>query len=339
MLSERLCRLNLPKLLSRDEMLNILQSEVYGFIPKKPDSILFSEQKDFIPNFCAGKASCTKVIAECIFGDKSISFPFYVSVPSKGGKHPFFIHINFRADVFDMYQPTEEIIDNGFALLSFGYKDITDDNGDFTDGLADVLCADGKRKTGKLALWAWAAQRVMDYAETKSEVLDTDCAVVCGHSRLGKTALLTAATDTRFAFAYSNDSGCSGAALSRTKSGERIADICKNFPYWFCDRYQQYIGREDEMPFDQHFLVSCIAPHKVLVGSASEDDWASPDSELLCCIASSSAFEKGFIYDENKVADECEFLDGDIGYHRRTGRHCFSRKDWQRLIRFVNLHR
>ena len=29
------------------------------------------------------------------------------------------------------------------------------------------------------------------------------------------------------------------------------------------------------------------------------------------------------------------FLDGDIGYHMRKGRHYFSREDWQRLMEFV----
>ena len=86
-----------------------------------------------------------------------------------------------------------------------------------------ILYKDGKRKpndAGKIAMWAWAAQRVMDYAQTLVDVLDLKNGVVCGHSRLGKTALLAAATDERFAFVYSNNSGCSGAAVTRKKQGE-----------------------------------------------------------------------------------------------------------------------
>jgi hypothetical protein len=71
----------------------------------------------------------------------------------------------------------------------------------------------------------------MDYAETQSEVLDLNAACVCGHSRLGKTALLTSATDTRFRFAYSNDSGCSGASITRGKQGERVKNITTVFPF------------------------------------------------------------------------------------------------------------
>ena len=86
-------------------------------------------------------------------------------------------------------------------------------------------------------MWAWAAQRVMDYAITL-DCLNKNRGTVCGHSRLGKTALLAAATDERFFCAYSNDSGCGGAAISRKKDGEKINDICKAFPYWFCDNYK-----------------------------------------------------------------------------------------------------
>lgn len=139
-------------------------------------------------------------------------------------------------------------------------------------------------------MWAWAAQRVLDYAQTLDELLDLDCAIVCGHSRLGKTALLAAATDKRFAFAYSNDSGCSGAAITREKQGENVKDICERFPYWFCENYKLYIDNEQNMPFDQHYLLASIAPRKVLVGSAAEDIWADPISEFLCCVAAGSVF-------------------------------------------------
>ncbi len=332
-----------PDLLTHDQMISTMLENVYGNIPPTPKDISFEVKRDVIPNFCAGKAICNKVTAICKLDSQTFSFPFYVTLPTDQKKHPFFIHINFRPDVPDRYQPTEELIDNGFAVLSFCYNDITKDNNDFTDGLAGIFYPDGIRKkstdTGKIAMWAWAAHRVMDYAETLSDVLDLGCAIVCGHSRLGKTALLAAATDKRFKFAYSNDSGCSGAAITRKKQGETVSKICGQFPYWFCEKYQEYAGKEMDMPFDQHFLLACIAPRKVLIGSASEDLWADPVSEQLCCFAASSAFEKGFVSPNRKAEIGEEFFDGDIGYHLRKGRHYFSREDWNKLIKFVNLHR
>ena len=333
----------LPKLKSREEMLEIMQNEVYGYLPPKPDKLSFTVTENTVNNFCAGKALLNKVIAECKIGTEIFSFPFYTALHTDGKKHPFFIHMNFRASVRDRYMPTEELIDNGFSVLSFCYNDVTKDNGDFTDGLAGVLYKNGKRNiptdAGKIAMWAWAAQRVMDYAETLESVLDLSCGIVCGHSRLGKTALLAAATDERFAFTYSNDSGCSGAAITRGKQGEKVKDICGAFSYWFCENYKKYIDNENNMPFDQHYLVASIAPRKTLIGSASDDIWADPISEQLCCFAASSAFKNGFVHNGKTAEIDEEFLEGDIGYHLRKGLHYFSREDWHKLIKFVNIHR
>ena len=343
MLKEMLIERKVPELKPRNEMLDIIQSELFGFLPPKPEKISFETEENIIPKFCAGKAVCHKITVNTVINGKEFSFPFLASLPTDDEKHPFFVHINFRDLNPDRYMPTEELIDNGFAVLSLYYNDITSDDSDFTNGLSGILFPDGKRNEtdcGKIAMWAWGVQRVLDYADTQPEKLDISRSVVCGHSRLGKTALLAGATDKRFAFSYSNDSGCSGAAIARGTSpgGERIADICRNFPFWFCENYYNYCNNEENMPFDQHYLVASIAPRNVLIGSASEDKWADPLSEMLCCVASSDAFNKGFVYSDRPPQIGDKFLDGDIGYHMRKGLHYFSREDWQRLIEFVNLH-
>jgi len=340
MLNTLLKERNLPPLQSREQMLDILQKEVYGYIPAKPESLSFEVVDKVAPSFCAGKVRGDRVVAHCTIGGKEFSFPFSSVVPVDGEKHPFFIHINFRPDVPDRYMPTEELVDNGYAVLSFCYNDVVRDNDDFTDGLAGVLYEDGKRgpsDPGKIAMWAWAAQRLMDYAETLSDELELDKGIACGHSRLGKTALLTAATDTRFAMGYSNDSGCTGAAISRGKEGETVEKICAKFPYWFCENYHRHRGKEQAMPFDQHYLLASIAPRPVLVGSASEDAWADPISEQLGCLAAAPAFGGDFQCDRPaQVGDG--FLDGRIGYHLRKGLHYFSRTDWLRLMEFAKKH-
>ncbi len=345
MLKTALAQRALPPLLSREEMLAVLAREEYGKVPARPDSLRFEIREDVIPSFCAGKARYHIVTATATLGEKEFSFPFHVVLPTKAGKHPFFVHINFRPDVPDRYMPTEELVDHGFAVLSFCYKDVTSDDGDMTNGLSGVLFENGERPAdgaGKIAMWAWAAQRVMDYAETRSDVLDLANACVCGHSRLGKTALLAVATDTRFRFAYSNDSGCSGAAVTRRKQGETVENITATFPFWFCENYKKYSGREESMPFDQHFLIAAIAPRFVCIGSAAEDVWADPESEQLACLAASPAFEaqglSGFL-SADRYADigEC-FLDGHIAYHKRAGLHYFSREDWLKCIAFIQRH-
>ena len=41
---------------------------------------------------------------------------------------------------------------------------------------------------------------------------------------------------------------------------ESIEVINRVFTHWFCLNYRAWAGREMEMPFDQHMMVSCIAP-------------------------------------------------------------------------------
>ena len=342
MINELLNKLSLPPLLSKEEMIKIMQSEEYGFIPPAPEKISFEVEENTIPRFCAGKAPCNKITAHCTLNGKEFSFPFWSVIPVGKKNLPFFVHINFRPDIPDRYMPTEELIDNGFAVFSFCYKDVTSDDEDFTDGLAGILFDNGKRNDtdpGKIAMWAWASHRVLDYAETLGDTLDFGTSVVCGHSRLGKTSLFAAATDSRFAFAHSNDSGCSGDSITRDKRGETVEDICRKFPFWFCENYKKYINNEHGMPFDQHFLIACIAPRNVSVGSAEQDIWADPYAEFLCCAAASPAFEKGFIHGNRLPEPGDEYLEGDVGFYMRSGQHYFSREDWLKMIKFIKLHK
>ena len=341
MLNDILNTRAVPALRSRAEMLEILQNEEYGYLPPKPTRMEWSVQENCIPSFCAGKVTAQRVELTVYLGDTPFTFPFIAVIPKAKEPCPFFIHINFRPDVPDRYMPTEEITDNGFAVLSFCYTDVTSDNGDFTNGLAGVLYPDGHRKPtdpGKIALWAWAAQRVLDYAEQEPR-LDMSRAMVCGHSRLGKTALLCGATDERFFLAHSNNSGCSGAAITREKTGERVEQITRNFPYWFCENYKKYIGKEADMPFDQHYLIASIAPRYTYVASALEDSWADPTSELLSCVAATPAYEThglaGMVCEDRLPVAGDEYHEGSIGYHLRPGLHYFGREDWNRLMTFV----
>lgn len=344
MLDQILEARKLPPLCSKEEMLDILFREEYGYMPPGPEKVSWEEYK-VINNFCAGKATLKKVEITSVVNGKNFTFPVYVTMPTGGDKYPFFVHINFRDNVPDRYMPTEELVDNGFAVLSFCYKDVTADNGDFTDGLAGVLYEDGKREVtsaGKIAMWAWAAQRVMDYACTLDS-LDLEWAIVCGQSRLGKTALFAGATDERFRVSYSNDSGCSGAAITRGKGGETVRDICKLAPHWFCENYLKYVDKEEEMPFDQHYLAAAIAPRYVYIASAVEDAWSDPVSEMLTCAAISPMYEKygkdGFVCGGSLPKAGDVFHEGCVGYHLRKGTHYFGREDWLKVIEFIRKHR
>lgn len=360
MIKEALRKLNVPSPLEitgervktqeewekvRPLVLETMLRNEYGFLPEEPENVTFNIKEFDERRYCAGKAYLMKIeITSEICGEK-FTFPVTYVYPKKGEKHKTVVHINFRDNVPDEYMPTEEIIDNGFGCASFCYKDVTSDDGDFTNGLAGVIYKNSVRtpySCGKIAMWAWAAMRVMDFLQTRDEV-DKDNICVCGHSRLGKTALLTAACDTRFAVAHSNCSGCSGDSLNRGKSegNEFIGDIIDRFDYWFCENYKTYCGKDNETPFEQHFLSALIAPRKVHIASAEEDIWAGPNLEFLFCAASSEVYElygkKGFVYEDDDFLKAGKYLnEGNVALCYRKGRHYFARDDWHGLMDYMN---
>ena len=330
----------------RKEIVDLLCKEEYGFMPKEHDRLTWVEETAS-KYFCAGRAVHKKVILTTHFGKDSFSFPIYTSIPKKEGKLPFFVLINFRDNVPDLYFPAEEICDRGYAVISFCYNDVTKDkqtNDLEEEPLISILFKGVDKQpyhAGKIRIWAWAASRALDYALTL-ENLDSDKACVVGHSRLGKTSLVAGMLDDRFALVISNDSGCSGAAVSREKTGETIEKITKSFPHWFCENYYRYAGKEAELPFDQHYLLAANAPRYVYVASAEEDTWADPDSEFLSCYAASEVYVKqgltGFACKDclPRALEICH--DGRIGYHLRTGAHYLSREDWNYYMDFIDRH-
>lgn len=341
MIREMLNKRRLPDLLNgarnagewrsrRRELLELLSREEYGFTPAAPETVrarVRSEEDTF-----GGKAVQSVVELSFDTPGGEFMFPVTMLVPKAPGPHPAFVQAAFRPDVPDKYLPAEEIIDHGFAVANFFYKDVTDDSAK-EDGLAALYPRDETTGWGKIGMWAFAASRVMDYLETRPDI---DASRVCmsGHSRLGKTALWCAAQDERFAMAVSNDSGCSGASLSRGKIGETIELITdpERFHYWFCGNYRGWAGREQEAPFDQHMLLALIAPRRLYVCSAEEDEWADPTGEFLGCAAADEAWRllgcEGLTAPDALPQTDVPLHGGNIGYHVRTGGHFFSRTDW-----------
>ena len=338
-------RLDLPSPSGKkkEELLEILLREEYGYLPPAPANVQV-EREEMIPHFCADKAPLEKLLFTCDAPLGQFTFPVYGVCPRDNGtKRPAFIHINFRDDIPDRYQPTEELIDRGFAVYTVCYKDVSSDDGDFTNGLAGKVYENGKRPPdgcGKIGLWAWAAMRVMDYLQTLPQ-LDHSRISVAGHSRLGKTALLAGALDPRFYCAFSNDSGCGGASLARGNDGETVDKICNKFPFWFCENYHKYRNNEAAMPFDQHFLLAANLPHRVYVASAEGDLWACPKNEYAACVAASGYFaEQGLkgVGDAPMPPVGTRLHGGHLGYHYRAGTHYFSREDWNAYIDYLLLH-
>ena len=323
----------------REEIKKIIQEKEYGYIPAPPDKMaleLLCENE----NFCAGKAHRREWRMHLTVGEVERSFDFISVVPKSKTPVPAFVLMNFTPDSPDKYLPTEEITDSGFAVFSFHHSGATTDDGDFTTGVAPLF-TNGEREPhapGKIAMWAWCAMRVMDHVMTLPEI-DKDNVAVIGHSRLGKTALVAGAFDERFKYVISNDSGCSGAALTRGKCGETVEVITRVFPFWFCPYYVENQASFLEEGYDQHFLIALSAPRVVMIGSAKEDLWADPESEFLATYLASEAWRalgKQGLISHGEIPSPKSVLDGgDVFYQVRFGTHYLSREDWGEYMRYI----
>lgn len=325
----------------RAEISEILQHNYCGYEPPIKPQVTGIVTKEDNRTAFAGKALYQKIDIQCKLSTGSFTFPCHFVKPKNIAKPPVFVYLSFSDSFVDELLPVEEIIDEGFAVASFYYQNIapdTDDN--FMNGIALSYGRNPFDAWGKVRMWAWGASRVMDYITTRDDINIERTAVV-GHSRLGKAALVCGAFDERFSLVISNDSGGAGAAIFRGKQGEMV----KNFRggtsgHWFAGNFRNYVRREDEMPFDMHYLLSMIAPRNLYVCSAIEDLHADPRSEYLSCVAAGKVYEifdkSGFVACEVIPDSAASFHEGNIGYHIREGHHFLSRYDWKQFIEYRN---
>ncbi len=334
----------------REEILNLFRDQVYGFRPSTKYKLSFqqiAEEKNAVDGIAIGKS----MIAKVIIGQRSYEWPFILFLPKKTqAPVPAIIHINNRyftplkdaATRHDPFWSVRQILERGYATASFHTSHVDPDkkNG-YADGIR-AFFAEGDLPTDSawraLSAWGWAASRLLDYFETTHAIDEKRIAVV-GHSRGGKASLWAAAEDERFAIAYSNNSGCGGAALSRRVYGETVSRITTSFPYWFCANFAAYGGKEYQLPVDQHQLIGLIAPRGVYVTSADEDLWADPKGEYTSIVESAPVFKllgKNSITQSIMPALNKPRIVGQTGYHIRTKEHDLKDKDWEWFLNFAD---
>ena len=333
------------------ELISCDDGALSGTAVRKEVRIYFTESPDrymtlliYLPKQVRGPVPL--VLGANFNGNASILYDTGISYPDSAQTARYSLYTEPPRGSMQGRWPVGMILSRGYGLATFCRTDLDPEFDDsFTNGVHPLSYRDGQTcpapdEWGSIAAWAWGYSRALDYLETDTDV---DASRVCtvGHSRLAKTALWAAVTDSRFAMAFPNNSGCCGAALSRRDYGETLETMILHYHYWYCQNFWKYSSCPDTLPFDQHELLSLMAPRPVYITSGEHDRWSDPKGEFLSAVEASKVYE--FLGLPGLGVTEMPgpwkpVHTGLIGYHMRSGPHAITAYDWAQFLDFADMY-
>jgi len=360
----------------RPELVALFQHYMYGFAPESPGIVARIERDD--ADACGGKATLRQI--EITFAGLPDSAPrihLLLFLPNVvEGPVPVFVMLNrcgnyavhddprilVREGVYANKEcapadaggrggekaaySVERFIERGYGFATFHQSDIDPDINDFTDGIHPFLPvaqpADAQWAT--LRAWAWGLSRCLDYLVTEPRI-DAARIGVSGHSRRGKTALLAAALDERFALAAPHQAGTGGTALSRDNTQETVKLINDRFPHWFNGNFKKFNDAVTRLPFDQHLLMALVAPRALIDTEGIQDKWASPDGALRALRAADPVYKllgaPGMSTDSNGLLEKGAAITpenaGNLLQYRLDTRHEMNPDYWEKVLDFADV--
>ncbi|GAB4317505.1 MAG: acetylxylan esterase [Promethearchaeota archaeon] len=317
----------------REEIRTLLLELEYGTVPGRPDALKVGLVGTQQLEFCTLEELTFTVVPHNASPALSFNFSAWAYVPPGPGPFPAVVKVS--PDGTGSQEPAaREVAGRGFLYVCFQHIDLDPDTRG-SDEVGPAQAAYPAYSWGSLATWAWGAMRVADYLVGEPWVsadrflnADPSRLVVTGHSRRGKAALLAGALDERFAMTAPSGSGCGGAGsfLVQGRGCETLASITSPLRYrsWFKPDFSTYAHRENELPFDQHFLRALVAPRLVFSTDGLDDGWANPLGTQAVFEASAPVFE---------------FLNAskNNGARFRSGGHAYLLKDFEAVLDFANL--
>jgi len=214
-----------------------------------------------------------------------VSFTMRVYFANTEEKAPVIIDGDLGFDYAFDKEWRSEILDNGIGLVMFNRTELVPDvKRDERRG--PLYECYPEHSFGAIGAWAWGFSRCVDALE-QLDLFDMDWVVFTGHSRGGKTAALAGAIDNRARIVAPNETNAGSCSCYRIhmsalrengdeRRSERLSDLCETFPYWLGKGMAEYAEREEELPFDAHFIKALIAPRTFVLGEAVSDIWTNP---------------------------------------------------------------
>lgn len=329
----------------RNHILEILAENVYGTMPAPPEYVI-GEALHFDNEAYGGKCSYSRTQLRVHTAESEYSFPVQLMYPNTDGTFPVIVYISQSQSVPSPYLPAEEIIDRGYGIAMFCVDDITpaERGKDISKGFSSFSeIFSGKKYTwGKIGMWAWAASCLMDYLYTTARI-DTDNMSAAGHGICGAAALWATACDTRFKYVLSNNGGIFGDSAMSFRSIDQLRDIEARYPGLVTAKYARSLRNGEEIKYDQHFLLSAIAPRKICITTSAKDMYSSPEAQYACINAASGVYKmlggKGFVEDEKHGTNEKETIScskGDIAFYLREGTPFLRRDCWDFFLSYID---
>lgn len=357
----------------RKEILQLFTTEMYGRAPARPQNMTF---KVFEENKNAMGGSATRKQVTVYFNGRpdGPQMDILIYLPNKVKKPGMILQLDFNGNqtlsndtavrlntswvanskaavnnkatedsrAKKPNKDVEMILNRGYGFATIYCGDI---DPDFDDGFKNGVHAIYPELQGRgdnfatIAAWAWGLSRALDYMETDKDINAKKVAVF-GFSRLGKAALWAGATDQRFAMVLSNESGAGGVRIFRRGKGEDIKHLCTAFPHWFDANFRKYVGRDTILPFDQHLVISLIAPRPIAIGSAVDDQYSDPEGEFLGGVYATPVYKLlGTTGLPTTIMPKLsEPVSGQIQYHIRPGGHSILTYDWEQYLNFMDKH-
>lgn len=307
----------------REELKTILSYYEYGHLPPPPK---IKKSKLIVEEQLHNGKGIYKEYA-VFYGppDFKLDVMIFLPITAKDKPSPVILFIpKFWKENNDNKDIAKKCIDRGYALCLYDKSVLDDDTGN-RDQMIYKLYPDCD--WGSLGVWGWGALRVLDFLETIPEV-NTKQLTLTGHSRRGKASLWASANDERIPLVIPQSSGTGGCGSYRIvgEGAETLKAITTDVaPYWFVPRLKDFIGKENRLPFDQHFLKALIAPRGQLSRESLGDLWANPFGTQLmheCTLP---------VYKFLGVPEN-------IGIHFREGEHALQPYDWDVVLDFSDYY-
>jgi len=219
-------------------------------------------------------------------------------------------------------------------------------------------------EAGTIMAWAWGVSRVIDALEATPEAgIDVKHLGITGCSRWGKGSLAVGAFDARIALTIPQESGSGGASLWRVgaqvnkQKGKQFVqglNSAGSEGNWMKTSFKNYDGKENTLPFDQHMLVSMVAPRALLILDNAGQEWLGEVPSNYCGQASKEVFDalgvtENYTYSQegghshcslpngqfdevkdyiNKYLLEKETKTGKIDYTKNSEKISWNKSDW-----------